>query len=177
MTGDDAFKNTSFRYAIDLVRYIRGKTSHFCLGVAGYPEGHLECISPAKDLQFLKEKVDTGADFVVTQLFFDNQDFFKFRDRAQKSGLTVPLIPGIMPLENFNQIMKITSMCGSKIPQELRDCFSRKDISDADKSEFGIDYTTRQCRELLAHDVRGLHFYTLNKSTATREIFKRLHPT
>ncbi|MBU1864170.1 MAG: methylenetetrahydrofolate reductase [NAD(P)H] [Candidatus Omnitrophica bacterium] len=175
MSVEEAFQNSPFRHAIDLVRYIKKKAPHFSIGVAGYPEGHIECTSKEKSLRHLKEKVDAGADCVVTQLFFNNEDFFSFRMHAEKIGICVPIIPGIMPIENFRQLEKITALCGSRIPRELRDYFNRTDISDDDKKKFGIEHTTAQCRELLSKDIPGLHFYTLNKSSATREIFEKLH--
>lgn len=171
----EALEESPFDYAVDLVRYIRKKTDDkFSIGVAGYPEGHPECESREDDLLRLKQKVDAGADFIVTQLFFDNRDFYEFKEKAQKIGIDVPIIAGIMPIENYKQIQKITSLCGSKIPDEIKDMFSRDDISEDDKLKFGIDYTTRQCQDLLANGVHGMHFYTLNKSASTREIFKSL---
>jgi len=174
MTIEEAVKGSPFRYAIDLVRYIRLKTTTFSIGVAGYPEGHVECIDHKKDLEFLKRKVDSGADFVVTQLYFDNNDFFNFIDLARKNGITVPIIPGIMPIENLKQIEKMSSMCGAKIPEHIMTDFNRVDISDADRQKYGIDHAIKQCQELLASDVKGIHFYTLNKSSATREIFRAI---
>ncbi len=175
MSLQDALGNSPFHYAIDLVKYIKKKTDRFSIGVAGYPEKHPEAKTMEEDIQYLKAKVDAGADFIVTQLFFNNADFFSFRDQAEKAGITVPIIPGIMPLENFKQIEKITSMCGAKVPDDLKAYLTDRAISDEDKITYGVSYTTKQCQELLAGGVKGIHFYTLNKSSATREIFRNLH--
>jgi methylenetetrahydrofolate reductase (NADPH) len=171
----EALGSSPFKYAADLTEFIKAGAHDFSIGVAGYPEGHPECSSMELDLSHLKRKVDVGADFIVTQLFFDNHDYYMFRERAHVRGIRVPIIPGIMPLESFKQIDKITAMCGASIPQELRLHFTDPNLSDEDKMKYGIDFTTTQCEDLLKKGVKGLHFYTLNKSTATREIFKRLH--
>lgn len=171
----EALDASPFHYAADLAEFIKASEYDFSLGVAGYPEGHPECSSMELDLANLKRKVDVGADFIVTQLFFDNHDYYMFCERAHVRGIRVPIIPGIMPLENFKQIEKLTAMCGTTIPQELRMRFTDPTLSDEDKVKFGIDFTTKQCEDLLAKGAKGLHFYTLNKSSATREIFKRLH--
>ena len=175
MDISEALKESPFNYATDLVRYIREKTGEkFSIGVAGYPERHPECSNFDEDLKHLKEKVDAGADFIVTQLFFDNKDFFTFKEKAEESGINVPIIPGIIPIENYNQIQKITSLCGAKVPEVIKENFSDETLSEEDKLAFGLDYTTKQCEELLDAGVRGIHFYTLNKSVSTREIFTRL---
>ncbi len=174
MEIDEVLRNSPFPHAVDLVRYIKKKTDKFCIGVAGYPEGHSECPSRQTDLEFLKLKVNAGADFIITQLFFNNKDFFDFERQARDMGIQVPIIPGIMPIENFNQIIKITSMCGAKIPDEIRNIFQDSKATDNDKRQRGIEYTVKQCKELLANGVPGIHFYTLNKSSATREIFRNL---
>jgi methylenetetrahydrofolate reductase (NADPH) len=169
-------ESSPFRYACDLTEFIKSGTHDFSVGVAGYPEGHPECVSLDHDLRNLKRKVDAGADFIITQLFFDNSDFYRFRDKAYLAGIAVPIIPGIMPIESFKQIEKITSMCGTHIPQKIRQIFTDKNKTEEEKLTFGLDFTTKQCEGLLKNGVKGLHFYTLNKSTATREIFKRLDP-
>jgi len=173
-TISDVLSSSPFRYACDLTEFIKSGKHDFSIGVAGYPEGHPECVSLDHDLSNLKRKVDAGADFIVTQLFFNNIDFYRFRDRAHLAGITVPIIPGIMPIESFKQIEKITAMCGANIPQDLRLSFTNQDMSEEDKQKFGLDFTTKQCEQLLKNGVSGLHFYTLNKSTATRTILKRL---
>ena len=170
----DALRASSFKYACDLVDFIKTGGHDFSIGVAGYPEGHPESPSFQDDLDFLRQKIDAGADFIITQLFFDNEDFYRFRDRLEHLGIHVPVIPGIMPIQNFKQIQKMTSLCGTHIPQELRSIFTDEGKSDEDKKKYGLDFTTKQCRDLLENGARGLHFYSLNRSSATKEIFTRL---
>ncbi len=172
--GANIMEMSDFKYAVDLVKYIKSSFSDFSVGVAGYPEGHPEAPSLDADIARLKDKIESGADFIITQLFFDNGYFFNYTDKVRKYGIDVPVIPGIMPLENFKQIEKIVSMCGATIPPKLRDVFSDTNMSLADKAKYGIEYTIYQCRELLENGVCGLHFYTLNKSKATVEIFRNL---
>ncbi len=167
-----------FHYASELVRFIRqhpllGKA--FDLSVAGYPEGHPECRDKQKDLEHLKQKVDEGADAVVTQLFFDNRFYFDFVKRARKIGIQVPIVPGIMPVTHGPQIEKFSRMCGAEIPQEIHEAIARFGEDQASIMKFGIEYATRQCEELLQGGAPGLHFYTLNQSLATRQIFANLH--
>jgi len=162
-----------FRYADELVRHIRAGWN-FCLGVAGYPEGHPETPDKEKDLDNLKRKIDSGADFIVTQLFFKNEDFFQFLDRARARGIQVPIIPGIMPITNVNQIKKFTGMCGASLPSTL---LQRLETIQEDKEaviQEGIEYGSRQCRELLDRGAEGIHFYTLNRSRSSMEILKNL---
>lgn len=163
-----------FGFASELVGHMRERGFSFSLGGAGYPEGHVECRNLALDLEHLKIKVDAGLDFVITQLFFDNSDYFAFVDRAHALGIRVPIIPGIMPITNVAQIERFTSMCGARIPEELKGRLDRaRDDEDAVRA-IGIDHATAQCRELLEHSAPGIHFYTLNQSPATRAIFERL---
>ncbi|MFQ5560308.1 MAG: methylenetetrahydrofolate reductase [NAD(P)H] [Nitrospinota bacterium] len=173
--GEEEFKKAEdgFSHAFELVQEIR-KNYDFSIGVAGYPEGHQESASLKEDLEFLKLKVDAGADFVVTQIFFDNKDFFDFVVKAREIGITVPIIPGIMPIANFPQIKRITAMCGSKIPEKvLEDLEPIKDQADR-VQQYGTEYAFRQCCELLEGGAVGIHFYTLNKSKATKTILKRI---
>jgi methylenetetrahydrofolate reductase (NADPH) len=167
-----------FHYASELVRFIRqhptlGKA--FDLSVAGYPEGHPECRDKQKDLEHLKRKVDEGADAVMTQLFFNNRHYFDFVQRARKIGITVPIVPGIMPVTHGPQIEKFSRMCGAEIPKEIHEAIVRFGEDQSSIMKFGIEYATRQCEELLRGGAPGLHFYTLNQSLATRQIFTNLH--
>lgn len=167
-----------FCHASELVRFIRrhpqfGKS--FDLMVAGYPECHPECKDRARDLEHLKIKVDEGAAAVITQLFFTNHDYFNFVERAQKIGIQVPIIPGIMPVTYGPQIEKFSRMCGAAIPQKIREAISRFGEDQAAITKFGIEYATQQCKELLRQGAPGLHFYTLNQSLATRQIYTNLH--
>jgi methylenetetrahydrofolate reductase (NADPH) len=164
-----------FKNAVDLLRHLRKQFGNtFSLGCAGYPEKHPEAPDFETDLRRLKEKVDAGADFIITQLYFDNEHFFHFAKRCREIGITVPIIAGIMPVTNVAQIKKFTAMCGAAIPGKmLADLDPIADNPDL-VTQYGIDWSTRQCRELLAAKVDGLHFYTLNKSKATRQIVENL---
>jgi methylenetetrahydrofolate reductase (NADPH) len=165
-----------FEFAAQLVQFIR-ESGNFSAGVAGFPEGHVACKEGKHaDWRHLKEKVDAGADFVLTQLFFDNADYFEFRDFvAGKLGVIVPLVPGIVPILNAQGIIKFTQTCGAKIPPPLRAKLDALGADDEAAAEFGIEYATRQCDELLRAGVPGLHFYTLNKSRSTVQVLKNLN--
>jgi methylenetetrahydrofolate reductase (NADPH) len=138
--------------------------------VAGYPEGHPQCLNRVRDLEHLKRKVDNGGNFVVTQLFFDNQDFYRFRDNARSIGINVPIIAGIMPILNVAQIKRFVSMCGAKIPQPLLVKLESLESDPEAVHRAGVEHATDQCRDLLANGVDGIHFYTLNKSKATVDV-------
>jgi methylenetetrahydrofolate reductase (NADPH) len=162
-----------FSYANELAGYVR-KRHDFCIGVAGYPEGHPQCLNRIRDMENLKKKVDAGANFVITQLFFDNVDFFRFREEARGMGIKVPIIAGVMPILNVAQIKRFISMCGAKIPHPL---LRRIESVEGDVEavyRMGVEHAIGQCRELLAKGAEGLHFYTLNKSKATVEICRAL---
>jgi len=163
-----------FRYAADLVAFIRARGSRLCLLGAGHPEGHPECRDLDLGIQHLKAKVDTGLDVVVTQLFYENTDYFAFVARARRAGIMVPIIPGIMPITNVPQIERITSLSGNAIPSGLRAELERVRDDEPAALEVGVAYATRQCAELLGEGAPGIHFYTLNKSPATRAIFQNL---
>jgi methylenetetrahydrofolate reductase (NADPH) len=126
------------------------------------------------DWQRLKEKVDAGADFVITQLFFDNRDFFEFRDHVTKLGIKVPLVPGMLPILSASQIKKFTTLCGAKIPAPMMSRLEELGENDPAVVAYGIDYATKQCEELLREGVEGLHFYTLNKAHSTTEVVRNL---
>jgi len=164
-----------FEYASELVQFTRAQNG-FSIGVAGFPEGHIANPNgKLDDWKHLKEKVDAGADFVLTQLFFDNADFFEFRDYVtSRLGVRVPLVPGIVAILSGTQITKFTQLCGAKIPPPLRKKLDELGEHDEAATEFGIEYATAQCRELLRAGVPGLHFYTLNKSHSTVRVLKNL---
>lgn len=172
-----AFKPTpgGFEYSNELVSFIR-EQGDFCIGVAGFPEGHVACKEGKHvDWQHLKRKVEAGADFVVTQLFFDNADFFEFRENLNgKHGIHVPLVPGIIPILSASQIKRFTALCGARIPGALASRLEQLGDDDAAAVEFGIEYATRQCEELLRSGAPGIHFYTLNKANSTVRILKNL---
>jgi len=163
-----------FEYADQLVSFVASRHD-FCIGVAGYPEGHPQCLNRTRDLENLKRKVDNGGRFVITQLFFDNADFYRFRDAARWMGIKVPIIAGIMPIQNVNQIKRFVSMCGAKIPHPLLLKLESLEHDAEAVAQAGIEYATRQCQDLLFHGVDGIHFYTLNKSKATVQICKALN--
>jgi methylenetetrahydrofolate reductase (NADPH) len=165
-----------FEFSNQLVEFIRQQDG-FSIGVAGFPEGHIACKEGKHvDWQHLKKKIDAGADFVITQLFFDNQDFYIFRDEmVRHHGVKIPLVPGIVPILSATQIKKFTAMCGARIPAELAarlDQFTETD--DAGVTQFGIEYAARQCADLLKNGAPGIHFYTLNKAHATVQVLKLL---
>ncbi len=163
-----------FRHASELVRFIREEDFNFCVGGACYPEGHVETASRDDDLRHLKAKADAGLDFVITQLFFDNAFYFDFLERARRIGVNIPIVPGIMPITNYEQVQRFTRFCGATVPMRLALQLERvKDQPEA-VAQLGVAHATVQCMELLARGVPGIHFYTLNKSPATRMIVSAL---
>lgn len=175
--GGGEFKLTpgGFEYSSELVKFIR-EQGDFSVGVAGFPEGHIACqAGKHTDWQHLKAKVQAGADFVITQLFFDNADYFEFRDHVtSKLGVNVPIVPGIIAIVSAAAITKFSQLCGAKIPTALRSKLDALGADDAAAQQFGIEYATQQCEELLRAGVPGLHFYTLNKAHSTVQVVKNL---
>jgi methylenetetrahydrofolate reductase (NADPH) len=163
-----------FAHADQLVAFARSRHD-FCIGVAGYPEGHPQCLNLIRDMEHLKRKVDNGANVVITQLFFDNADFYGFRDAARKAGIATPIIAGIMPILNVAQIKRFISMCGAKIPHPLLLKLESVEHDAEAVYAAGVDYAVRQCQDLLRNSVDGLHYYTLNRSKATVQICKALN--
>jgi methylenetetrahydrofolate reductase (NADPH) len=163
----------SFTYANELVGFIRAGWG-FCLGAACYPETHVLAPSPEEDLANLVRKVEAGVDFLITQLFFDNADYFAFVKRARAAGIEVPIVAGIMPVLNARNIRRMTKLSGASIPGELAARLAEVEHDDASTTALGIEWATMQCRELLEQGVPGIHFYTLNRSHATTAIFRRL---
>jgi methylenetetrahydrofolate reductase (NADPH) len=163
-----------FHYAAELVRFIRERDHHICLGGAGYPEGHVETPSREDDLRHLKAKVDAGLDFVITQLFFDNAFYFDFVERARRIGINVPIVPGIMPITNIEQMERFVRLCGATVPMRLVLQLERYRDDPEAVVQLGVAHATVQCMELLQRGVPGIHFYTLNKSPATRLIVSAL---
>jgi methylenetetrahydrofolate reductase (NADPH) len=160
-------------YSRELVELIRANYD-FAIGAACFPEVHIHATSAEDDLRYTREKVEAGARFLITQLFFDNAHYFEFVARAREAGIDVPIVPGIMPITNFAQVKRMTQMCGSTFPPGLlRELEVRADQPDA-VTDFGVAYATLQCAELLANGAPGIHFYTLNKSPATRAILSAL---
>lgn len=168
----------AFRYAEQLVRYLRSRSGPngrpFGIGVAGFPEGHPGCPNRLKEMDYLKAKVDAGADYICTQLFFDNRDFYDFRERCELAGIKIPIIAGIMPITSRKGLIAMAEMAaGTRYPAKLLRAISRCADDDA-VARVGISWATEQCADLLHNGVRGLHFYTLNKSDATLQIYHNL---
>jgi methylenetetrahydrofolate reductase (NADPH) len=159
-----------FAHATELIDWLRAEHPGLGVGAACYPEKHLESKTPDDDLRWTKVKVDKGAQFLITQLFFDNADYHAFVDRARDADIRVPIVPGIMPITNVAQIERFTKMCGACIPQELSERLHRVQDDPAMVMAIGIEHAIVQCRKLLEAGAPGLHFYTLNKSFATRSI-------
>jgi len=175
--GVGEFRKTEggFEYSYELVRYIK-EMDAFSIGVAGFPEGHIaQTEGKYADWRHLKHKVDQGADFVITQLFFNNRDYFEFRDYLTSLGITTPLVPGIMPILSASQIKRIVSLCGADLPEPFLSELNERGDDDEAVAQFGIEYATRQCEELLRAGVPGLHFYTMNKSRSTSQVVGNLN--
>jgi methylenetetrahydrofolate reductase (NADPH) len=173
-TGEFQKTEGGFEYSYQLVQLLR-ELGGFSVGVAGFPEGHIACKEGKEvDWQRLKHKIDCGADFVVTQLFFDNADYFAFRDYLVALGVKVPIVPGIIPIGSATQIKKFTALCGARLPDKLQVELEKRAHDDDACAQFGIEYATQQCAELLRAGAPGIHFYTLNKAAATTAIVKNL---
>jgi methylenetetrahydrofolate reductase (NADPH) len=174
--GEREFHATEggFAYASELVHFIKELGAPVCVGGACYPESHPESANPAEDLEQLQHKVEAGVEFLITQLFFENDYYYGFVERARRSGIDVPIIPGIMPITNYKQVHRFTQMCGAKIPSMLFEELEMVHDNAEAVAGLGISYAIDQCRDLRRHDTPGLHLYTLNKSPATRAILARL---
>jgi methylenetetrahydrofolate reductase (NADPH) len=162
-----------FSCARDLVKHI-AKRGDFSIAVAGYPEGHQEAKSIEDDILYLKEKVDAGAEVVVTQLFFKASMYFDFIERTNAAGINVAIVPGIMPIGNISQLNRFTTMCGASIPKALAQSLKKFENDAVALTKFGIDYAIELCRELLSGGAPGIHLYTLNKSTQIKPILREL---
>lgn len=174
--GDPPQGQTQFRlvegglpHANDLVSLIHAEFPQFGIAVAGYPETHQEAPSPEIDLEHLRRKVAAGADIVITQLFYDNDDFFSFRQRYQQAGIPVPLVPGLLPVTNLRQVQHLTKLCGARLPQELVARLGQRDDPEW-QFHVGVEHAVHQAEELVARGVPGLHFYVLNKSESTSRV-------
>lgn len=162
-----------FRYSVELVREA---VAHQCfsIAVAGFPEVHPRAESREMDLKYLKQKVDEGADVVITQLFFDNEDFYRYVENLRKLGVHVPVVPGILPILSVPQVRRFTALCGSKIPPRLQQLLAKVENDEEGAVRLGIDYATQQCEGLLSFGVPGIHFYSLNKSRSVKAIVENL---
>lgn len=173
--GEKAFAMApgGFAHASDLVKMLCAEFD-FCVGGACYPEKHPESADSHADLMNLVTKVDAGVDFLVSQLFFDNEKYFEFVRRARAAGISVPILPGIMPITNYEQIARMTAMCGASIPPKLLAALRQRAAEPEAVEDLGVAYATLQCFELLARGAPGIHFYTLNRSPATRAVVSAL---
>ena len=173
--GETVFVKTArgFDYAADLVTFI-SERQLFCIGVAAYPEKHIEAPTMAEDLKNLKRKVDAGAHFIISQLFFNNEDFYRLRDMAMALKINVPIIPGIFPILSYKQILRIVSLCGAKIPPRLEKKIEKSKDKPEEVEKYGIEYATLQADELLENEVPGLHFYSMNRSEPIKRIVREL---
>ena len=163
-----------FSYASELMAFIRPRYG-FCLGVAGYPEGHIDAPSKEKDLEYLKRKVDQGADYIITNYTYDNHHFFDFAERCQAAGITIPVLPGVMPIYSVKMMETLARLCGATITGELRQGIARLPEGDtAALVDFGIEFAVQQCRQLLDAGAPGIHIYTMDRSPSTVGIVNRL---
>ncbi len=174
--GETAFTPVAggLRYASELVALIRSEFPEFGILVAGYPETHQEAVSAEADLENLKRKCDAGGDVVVTQLFYDNADFFRFRDRCEAIGIAQPIVPGVMPVTNYAQVRRIASLCKARLPDDFTRAFEAAGADEAAQFEVGVEFAARQVQGLLDGGVPGIHFYVLNKSPATTRVLRQV---
>lgn len=174
--GEDQFQTTKggLTYGRDLVKLVRSEYPTFGIAVGGYPETHPEAEGPEADLRHLKEKVDCGGDVIITQLFYINNDFLRFRDRCTSMGIEVPIVPGLLPVTNFKQVKRITSLCGAALPKDFLNALENSGDDTEAQFELGVEQATQQAADLIAHGIPGIHFYVLNKSRATSEVLRAL---
>ena len=167
------FLHKDLKHASDLIKLAKN-IDGFTIGAAGYPESHPESPNADEDLKYLKKKLDSGADFIITQMFFNNDHYFNFVEKARDIGIQNRIIPGIMPITNFRQIKKFSEMCGASIPESTVEMFTSIKDNKEKMYQAGVELATRQCADLLKKGAPGLHFYTLNKSRATIDIYSSL---
>lgn len=170
--ADFDYRTCDFGNAVDLIRYIRARAARVCIGAAAYPEGHISSPRLSTDLAYLKEKVDAGVDFLITQLFFDNRVFYNFLENARRVGIACPVSAGILPVLNAGQIKRIVSLCGASIPARLWLMVDRYADSPDDLQKAGIEYASAQIEDLLANGVDGVHLYTLNRVEPAEQILR-----
>jgi len=172
--GETSFKAhpDGFKHADELIKFIRS-IDGFTIAAAGYPEMHTEAVSMEEDLLNLKKKADAGADFIITQLFYDNNVFYEYMDNVTRLGINIPVVPGIMPIASKGQIKKLVELSGTNIPPQLMKPLERC-VSPEDEAAVGLDFSVKQCAELKSWGVKGIHIYTMNKSYAVAEIMRGL---
>jgi methylenetetrahydrofolate reductase (NADPH) len=165
-------KTNAYQYAKDLIAHIKSKHD-FCIAAAAYPEGHLECPNLSTDTLHLKEKIDSGTDFLITQIFFDNTVLYQFLDRIRQFNITVPVCAGIMPLLNSRQVARIQGLCGASIPKPLKTIIEKYENSPLDFEKAGIEYACNQIIDLVANKIDGIHLYTMNKLDQSKAIIEQ----
>lgn len=168
------FSKQDFKHASDLVKFIKDYGS-FCIGVAVYPETHLESTSFEEDLEYAKYKIDMGADFAVTQMFFDNKHYYNFLEKARKKGIKIPILPGILPLTDIQKVKEFTSVCRVSIPNEIEERMSKFLNNPEDMEKVGLEFTIKQCKELIKNGFKKLHFFTLNRVSPIKTILENLN--
>lgn len=161
-------------YCYQLIEMIRSFEGFFSIGVAGFPEGHVNCPDKETDSKYMKIKIDTGGEFIITQLFFDNKDYFEYVDRIRKTGVTVPILPGILPITDYQTLLRFCKTCGATITDEVHNIFKPLNGDAESTYKMGVEFAVKQCDELIKGGVPGLHFYTLNKIDPTREILSAI---
>jgi len=162
-------------YCYQLIKLIRTHGDFFSVGVAGFPEGHVHCPDKETDSKYLKIKIDAGGEFVLTQLFFDNKDYFEYLERTKKIGINVRILPGIITITNYQTLLKFCKTCGATIPQKVHDIFKPLDGNAEATYKAGVEFSVKQCNELLKGGASGLHFYALNKVEPTREVLSKIN--
>jgi len=168
----DSLSKSKYRYAKDLVTHIK-KNHDFCVGGAAYPEGHLDCRDLELNIEHLKQKVNCGTDFLITQIFFDNEIYYEFLDKVRKNGIYVPISVGVMPILDAKQIKRICSLCGTSIPSKMQAMIEKYGDNPLDMEKAGIEYACNQIADLVNHKVDGIHVYTMNKSSQVTTIINQ----
>jgi methylenetetrahydrofolate reductase (NADPH) len=176
-TAECIASDGEFNHAADLVRYIRSRYGdYFCIGVAGYPEGHADCESFESDIRYLKEKVSAGADMIITQFFYDVNAYFNFLQTAREAGINVPIIPGIMPIMSVVSLKRMTTMCKVSLPTSISEHLLTIENDDDKVKAYGVSLAAEMCKELLSKEVPGVHLYTMNNEENIRKIVKAIAP-
>ena len=170
---DFDFAAQELSYGVDLVKFIKDY-GHFSVGVAVYPEGHIESKSLEEDLEYTKQKIDAGADFGVTQMFFDNDYYYAMLDRMKKANIDIPILPGILPLTDISKLEQFVSVCRTTIPANIKADMEKYSGNPEDMMKVGLDYTIAQCQDLIKNGATRLHFFTLNKASVVKTILDAL---
>jgi len=164
-----------FEYCYQLIELIKSFGDFFSIGVAGFPEGHVDCPDKETDTKYLKKKIDSGGEFVITQLFFDNNDYSKYLDRTKKAGVNVRILPGVITITDYQVLLRFCKTCGATIPQKVHDIFKPLDGNKEATYEAGVKFAVEQGNDLLKRGAPGLHFYALNKIEPTKEVLSKIN--